>query len=156
MWCDFGANLVQHFMLAYSRYSRYQTVLSKLKEIISTFGRIQKMLRFFGAFFIISFDELRCNEAHLVVYEKWSRLRLWSVPLAHGEFLCASLHGRRRRLLHGNEVDASYSPLANASLYILSAFSFFLFLSMLYLVQMWYNTTHAKKVFTNRTFCDII
>ena len=25
MWCDFGANLVQHFMLAYSRYSRYRT-----------------------------------------------------------------------------------------------------------------------------------
>ena len=34
MWCDFGANLVQHFMLAYSRCSRYQTVLSKLEEII--------------------------------------------------------------------------------------------------------------------------
>ena len=31
MWCDFGANLVQHFM---RRYSRYQTVLLKLKEII--------------------------------------------------------------------------------------------------------------------------
>ena len=31
MWCDFGANLVQHFI---KRYSRYQTVLSKLKEII--------------------------------------------------------------------------------------------------------------------------
>ena len=53
-WCDFGANLVQHFIGRYSRYSRYrtkshdkatishdilrysryQTVLSKLQEII--------------------------------------------------------------------------------------------------------------------------
>ena len=53
MWCDFGANLVQHFIKRYSRYSRYrtkshdkatishvfprysryQTVLLKLKEI---------------------------------------------------------------------------------------------------------------------------
>ena len=32
-WCDLGANLVQHFMLAYSRYSRYQTALPKLQEI---------------------------------------------------------------------------------------------------------------------------
>ena len=74
-WCDFGANLVQHFMQRYSRYSRYrtkthdkatisnditrysryQTVLLKLEEIISTFGRnLQKMLRICGAFFIIS------------------------------------------------------------------------------------------------------
>ena len=31
--------------------------------------------------------------------------------LRHTEKLvCASLHGRCRRLLHGNEVDASYSP----------------------------------------------
>ena len=31
--------------------------------------------------------------------------------LRHTEKLvCASLHRRRRRLLHGNEVDASYSP----------------------------------------------
>ena len=65
MWCDFGANLVQHFMRRYSRYSRYrtkthdkctinaryhtilhditrysryQTVLSKLQEIITHLG----------------------------------------------------------------------------------------------------------------------
>ena len=58
MWCDFGANLVQHYMRRYSRcsrnrtkthdkatishditrYSRYQTVLSKLKEIITHLG----------------------------------------------------------------------------------------------------------------------
>ena len=25
MWCDFGANLVQHFIKRYSRYSRYRT-----------------------------------------------------------------------------------------------------------------------------------
>ena len=31
--------------------------------------------------------------------------------LRHTEKLvCASLHGRCKRLLHGNEVDASYSP----------------------------------------------
>ena len=61
-WCDFGANLVQHFMRRYSRYSRYrtkshdkatishdilrysryQTVLLKLQEIISTFGLLSK------------------------------------------------------------------------------------------------------------------
>ena len=51
-------------------------------------------------------------------YEAWLR---------HTEKLvCASLHGRCRRPLHGNEVDASYSPLANASffrrpIYILDA-----------------------------------
>ena len=37
MWCDFGANLVQHFIGRYSRYSRYQTLLSKLQEIIYYF-----------------------------------------------------------------------------------------------------------------------
>ena len=62
MWCDFGANLVQHFIGRYSRYSRYrtkthdkctishvfprssryQTVLSKLKEII-IISYIQKL-----------------------------------------------------------------------------------------------------------------
>ena len=57
MWCDFGANLVQHFIKRYSRYrtkshdkatishditrySRYQTVLSKLQEIISALRRL--------------------------------------------------------------------------------------------------------------------
>ena len=65
-WCDFGANLVQHFMQRYSRYSRYrtkshdkatisnditrysryQTVLLKLQEIISfwNYFYIQKAL----------------------------------------------------------------------------------------------------------------
>ena len=32
-WCDLGANLVQHFIKRYSRYSRYQTVFLKLQEI---------------------------------------------------------------------------------------------------------------------------
>ena len=68
-WCDFGANLVQHFMLAYSRYSRYQTVLSKLEEIISTFGRIQKMLRFFRGIFYYLFEN---NE---LPYRSWIGLR---------------------------------------------------------------------------------
>ena len=36
---DFGTNLVQHFI---GRYSRYQTVLSKLQEISSYFYGIQK------------------------------------------------------------------------------------------------------------------
>ena len=73
--CDLGANLVQHFMRRYSRYSRYRTkshdkatishditrysryrtAFLKLQEIISTKGRnLQKMLRFGGAFFVIS------------------------------------------------------------------------------------------------------
>ena len=34
-WCDLGANLVQHFI---GRYSRYQTVLLKLEEIITHLG----------------------------------------------------------------------------------------------------------------------
>ena len=37
-----------------------------------------------------------------------------------------------------------------------SRFSGFSFLPMLLLVQIWHNTTHDKKVFTNGTFCDII
>ena len=40
MWCDFGANLVQHFIGRYSRYSRYQTALSKLQEIITALRRL--------------------------------------------------------------------------------------------------------------------
>ena len=122
-WCDFGANLVQHFIGRYSRYSRYRTKshdnqtkwvgklacqrasadcstsvlrlakqsakhhlergvarkeynyditryftlftisnsVSKTPRDNFDLGRIQKMLRFFGAFFIISFDELRCK-----------------------------------------------------------------------------------------------
>ena len=35
---DFGANLVQHFIGRYSQYSRYQTALSKLEEIINTWN----------------------------------------------------------------------------------------------------------------------
>ena len=60
MWCDFGANLVQHFIQRYSRYSRYrtkshdkttishditrysryQTALPKLQEIITAKRRL--------------------------------------------------------------------------------------------------------------------
>ena len=78
MWCNFGANLVQHFMRRYSRYrtkshdkatisnditrySRYQTVLLKLQEIISTFGRIQKMLNLGWAFFYYIFENVEIN-----------------------------------------------------------------------------------------------
>ena len=61
---DFGANLVQHFIGQYSRYSRYQTVLSKLEEIISTFGRIQKMPNIGWAFFIISLRTMNCPIGH--------------------------------------------------------------------------------------------
>ena len=76
-WCDFGANLVQHFMRRYSRYSRYctkshdkstishdisrysryQTVFLKLEEIISTEGRnLQKRFCNCRAFFVISWS----------------------------------------------------------------------------------------------------
>ena len=64
-WCDFGANLVQHFMRRYSRYSRYrtkthdkstishdisrysryQTLLSKLEEIICALRRLFQKLQ---------------------------------------------------------------------------------------------------------------
>jgi len=40
----FGANLVQHFIGRYSRYSRYQTVFLKLKEINSYFLYTKKAL----------------------------------------------------------------------------------------------------------------
>ena len=84
-WCDLGANLVQHFIKRYSRYSRYrtkthdkctishvfprcsryQTVLLKLKEIISTFGRnLQKMLCLYRAFFVISWRTMNCPYGH--------------------------------------------------------------------------------------------
>ena len=74
-WCDFGANLVQHFIGRYSRYSRYrtkthdkctishvfprysryQTVLLKLEEIISTEGRnFKKHFASRGVLFVIS------------------------------------------------------------------------------------------------------
>ena len=44
-----------------SRYSRYQTVFLKLEEIISTFGRIQKMLNSGWAFFCYLFENVEIN-----------------------------------------------------------------------------------------------
>ena len=40
----------------------FAAVLTVHEEIISTFGRIQKMLRFFGAFFIISWRTMNCPQ----------------------------------------------------------------------------------------------
>ena len=60
MWCDFGANLVQHFMLAYSRYSRYQTVLLKLKEIISILSK-SKNAPIFRSIFYYLFENVEIN-----------------------------------------------------------------------------------------------
>ena len=58
-WCDFGANLKQHFIKRYSRYSRYQTVFLKLQEIISTFGRkLQKTLCQAGCFLLSLREQL--------------------------------------------------------------------------------------------------
>ena len=71
-WCDFGANLVQHFMRRYSRYSRYrtkshnkctishditrysryQTALLKLQEIISTLSNTKNAQPRLGIFII--------------------------------------------------------------------------------------------------------
>ena len=73
-WCDFGANLVQHFVKRYSRYSRYrtkshdkatishdilrysryQTALPKLQEIIKIFS---KRLGYGWAFFYFDYIE---------------------------------------------------------------------------------------------------
>ena len=73
--CDLGANLVQHFMRRYSRYSRYrtkshdkatishditrysryQTVLLKLEEIITITSKLPKTLRF-REFFLVLFE----------------------------------------------------------------------------------------------------
>ena len=65
MWCDFGANLVEHFIKRYSRYSRYQTVLSKLEEIISTEGRnLQKTFSLCWTFFVISWRTMNCPCGH--------------------------------------------------------------------------------------------
>ena len=54
MWCDFGANLLQHFMRRYSRYSRYQTAFLKLQEIITYLGlfRYKTALTSVGAVFL--------------------------------------------------------------------------------------------------------
>ena len=78
-WCDFGANLVQHFIKRYSRYSRYrtkthdkstishditrysryQTVLLKLQEITFDLWSNTKMLCFGRAFFrLLDFLEI--------------------------------------------------------------------------------------------------
>ena len=62
-WCDFGANLVQHFIKRYSRYSRYQTAFPKLEEIT----KMENVP--YGAF---SFFVL---EAHMLVFVK--RKDLW-------------------------------------------------------------------------------
>ena len=81
MWCDFGANLVQHFIKRYSRYSRYrtkshdkatishdisrysryQTVFSKLQEIISTFGRNLKKHSAIAECFFYLFENVDIN-----------------------------------------------------------------------------------------------
>ena len=66
MWCDFGANLLQHFMRRYSRYSRYsryQTVLLKLKEIITHLGlfRYKTALTSVGAVFCRSVSFWACR-----------------------------------------------------------------------------------------------
>ena len=54
IWCDFGANLVQHFIGRYSRHSRYQTVLSKLQEIKTTpYGVFQHPSFFGGCCFVV-------------------------------------------------------------------------------------------------------
>ena len=73
-WCDFGANLVQHFMRRYSRcsryrtkshdkstishdisrYSRYQTLLSKLEEIKTLCLRHSSKPTFRGGFLFLS------------------------------------------------------------------------------------------------------
>ena len=79
----FGAKLVQHFIGRYSRYSRYQTVLLKLEEIISTFGRIQKNAPFFGAFFIISSMNRGANHDCLAAnYQFRLASPSYDVPLA--------------------------------------------------------------------------
>ena len=70
-WCDFGANLVQHFMRRYSRCSRYQTVLLKLQEIISTEGRNLQKCSASAGHFCYLLDELRCNELPLRAWIDW-------------------------------------------------------------------------------------
>ena len=66
----FGANLVQHFIGRYSRYSRYRTALLKLEEIISALPNTKNAQPLGWAFFIISSMNRGANEAHLAVYEK--------------------------------------------------------------------------------------
>ena len=47
MWCDFGANLVQHFMRRYSRYSRYRTKShdkATISNDITRYSRYQTVL----------------------------------------------------------------------------------------------------------------
>ena len=56
---DLGANLVQHFIGRYSRYSRYQTVLSKLQEIIGFFEKFST--HFGGCCFLFGIGGLRAR-----------------------------------------------------------------------------------------------
>ena len=60
---DFGANLVQHFIGRYSRCSRYQTVLSKLEAIISTYCQLFQYTKklCFTQFLIRILTAYRCS-----------------------------------------------------------------------------------------------
>ena len=56
---DFGANLVQHFIGRYSRYSRYQTVFLKLQEIIGFHEK--RSTHFGGCCFLFRSRRVACE-----------------------------------------------------------------------------------------------
>jgi len=73
-WCDFGANLVQHFMLRYSRYSRYRTkshdkaMISHVFSRYSRYNGIAKTPRDKYPFGIIYRKKLCSGRAFCVLY----------------------------------------------------------------------------------------
>ena len=133
-----------------SHYSRYQTAFPKLEEIISTFGRIQKMLNFGWAFFIISCDELRS-----------SYIRLQRVILLRSDIWLSPSDIRFASF--GGEYNTTVNIICNANLWTIPLRAKRV-ISLRSNITIWCKFgasllivgTHAKKVFTNSSFYDII
>ena len=137
-WCDFGANLVQHFMLRYSRYSRYQTVFLKLEEIISTLSNT-KNAPIFGAFFYYlsmnrgaNYDCLAASYDTLCAVMMLAKLAVMSDCVALRE--CGqSYHNVPKALITFAEQNKCVAPPCKRR----SSQRVFTFLPFL-----WYNTTN--------------
>ena len=122
MWCDFGANLVQHFIGRYSRYSRYrtkshdkatishditrysryQTVLLKLQEIITHLGlfRYKTALNRGCCFFAAP-----CHSELVELFRRRSRLHfVWRCFAVRLRF--ATLRMTRRKSTRRSRVES--------------------------------------------------
>ena len=108
MWCDFGANLVQHFMQRYSRYSRYRTKThdkATISHDILRYSRYQTVL--------LKLEEIITALRQLFRYAKNS---------AHaGLFVCVIIQYRRggfhiRPLLFGEHMECSPTKYGGGSI----------------------------------------